>query len=575
MLQLGYGDANPEKAFEIMRSIQEGIDIEYVGDRSINRAPVKNHGSCFKPGIADKISAIIAADVAAGNKAGPFDHPPFDPMSISPLGAVPKAGTDKIRLIHDLSYPRGGDSINEHIVDLSYHNSRFDDAADIVSKLGKGTLLVKLDVAAAYKVIVVRPEDYPLLGFKWLSKYYHDCTLPFGLRSSCRKWELFAAAIHYFLVVNGKIPYVEHYVDDFIIIIPPESETPSPSHSDTSSSSSSSSPPPPPPDPPPTTAKEYRDRALAMCKALGVPMEPKKTEGPTTCLIYLGIELDSIAMEARLGVKRMDALRSLLSIWGAKTDATLHELQCLIGILSFASQVIRPGRTYLRRIIDFSIVVKQMSTSTHQFSPSLSVPIPDSVRDDIDWWTTFITDFNGITLLLEPTWVTSAHLDMYTDACLAGYGAVYKSQWMQGEWSPSQLRTAFRNSSVSMPYLELLALTFGVIAFGHNWSGQRIIFRCDCLPVVQALADTLRTSHCKLMMHLIRILTMTAARYRFDFRVVHIPGVNNTVADLLSRSDFIALANYCRLAQLHLDPLPTPTPPLPHLRPPRSSSDTQ
>ena len=64
-------------------------------------------------------------------------------------------------------------------------------------KLGRGCFLIKLDVSAAYKQIPVRREDWPLLGFMWRGEYYYERVLPFGLRSSCRLWDLYAAALHF------------------------------------------------------------------------------------------------------------------------------------------------------------------------------------------------------------------------------------------------------------------------------------------------------------------------------------------------------------------------------------------
>ena len=33
------------------------------------------------------------------------------------------------------------------------------------------------------------------------------------------------------------------------------------------------------------------------CQELGIPLVPHKTVGPSTCLVFLGIEIDTMAME--------------------------------------------------------------------------------------------------------------------------------------------------------------------------------------------------------------------------------------------------------------------------------------
>lgn len=522
-----------------MNGIHHGVDIEYIGERRMNRAG-KNQGSALTAKAKPLVAALIDAGVKAGKLAGPFDTRPFKWMSVSPLGTVPKGDND-IRLIHNLSYPYGGDSVNANVAVASFNLSRFDDAADIIARLGPGCTLCKLDVHAAYKQIHIRSSDYHLTGFMWDGKYYYDRTLPFGLRSSCRKWDVFASALHYFMVTHGGIPFVEHYIDDFIIITPVHNgggEPPAAGHLRT---------------------------ALAMCESLGMPMAPKKTEGPVTCLTYLGIELDTIAMEARLAPKRIGELKSLLHTWGEKTDATILELQSLIGILSFAAQVVRPGRTFLRRIIDFTVeagAARRTDPARSRWTPSPRIALTQSIRDDVRWWTDFIDEFNGTTLLYEVEWTTNEQLELHTDACMVGYGAKFGDHWLQGRWTESQKADAIVTTRESMPYFELYALTIAAVTWGHMWRGRRIRFHCDCMPMVQALHVERRTSSRPNVMHLIRILTATAARHQFDFRVDHIVGETNIAADALSRYNMIVFDSL-RLAQPTIDLSSTDHAPLP------------
>ena len=45
------------------------------------------------------------------------------------------------------------------------------------------------------------------------------------------------------------------------------------------------------------------------------------------------------------------------------------------------------------------------------------------------------------------------------------------------------------------------------------------------------------TSKCQLVMSLVRALFHVAVRYNFDIRLRHVPGLDNTAADLLSRDE--------------------------------------
>ena len=52
---------------------------------------------------------------------------------------------------------------------------------------------------------------------------------------------------------------------------------------------------------------------LAMCSDLGVPIKKEKTEYATTCITFMGLELDSARMEARLPQDKLEKARLLLS----------------------------------------------------------------------------------------------------------------------------------------------------------------------------------------------------------------------------------------------------------------------
>ena len=95
--------------------------------------------------------------------------------------------------------------------------------------------------------------------------------LPFGLRSAPKIFNAVADTLHWHLAQGG-IRYLYHYLDDFIIVAPPQS-----SHC-------------------------QQDLTLLQqeCSRLGVPIAAHKKEGPSTCLVFLGIENDTAVGELRL-----------------------------------------------------------------------------------------------------------------------------------------------------------------------------------------------------------------------------------------------------------------------------------
>ena len=506
----GYSAAFPDRVTVMLRGITHGIAIGFTGKRDIVRE-CRNPTSTEEPGMRELISEKIKKDVAAGKKLGPFPAPPFEFYWVSPIRGVVKPGK-KIRVVHNLSYPHGGESINSGIPDQPCKLARFDDAMDAIRKMGRGCFLIKLDVEAAYKQVPVRFEDWCLLMFKWVDEYYIDMTLPMGLKPSCLIWEYYATALEWIFKHCIGIEVVVHYIDDFLFVIKLKA-----------------------------TAEQQLVRALEICKRLGLPMASDKTEGPTTKLTFLGIELDTEAMMARVPQEHLLKLNQLLSDWGVRTHATKAELQSLSGYLNFITKVVRPGRAFSRRIIDHYKTLKGLqSSSSHQLSEDMQL--------DIAWWKAFIPTWPGLSVLYDVEWTAAPVIEFFTDACDDyGYGAYFQGRWFSAKWTEKEIEYSLiqrgDRRTRSMPFLELLGLVYAVATFGKHWAGRKITFRSDCLPVVQAI-ERGSTPKRKLM-QLLRHLHMLAAQYSFEFRCVHISGIDNAVADALSRNELQVFRSLC------------------------------
>jgi len=102
-----------------------------------------------------------------------------------------------------------------------------------------------------------------------------------------------------------------------------------------------------------------------MTRALGLSFKPKKTVRPTTRLEFLGLELDSEAMEVRLPTTKLDYLREVLLDWEMQSHCSLKELQEIIGYLQFCAQGVPHGRTFIRGLMNFSMKFPSEFTLRH------------------------------------------------------------------------------------------------------------------------------------------------------------------------------------------------------------------
>ena len=130
------------------------------------------------PAVAEE---YLEKEIARGRMLGPFpDTQSLPPLYINRFGVIPKGhNTGKWRLITDLSHPRGqsvNDGIDPELCSMSYMT--VEEVAALVSRLGKGTLLAKIE--SAYQLIPVHPQDRPLQAMEWKGKIYIDPMPPFG-----------------------------------------------------------------------------------------------------------------------------------------------------------------------------------------------------------------------------------------------------------------------------------------------------------------------------------------------------------------------------------------------------------
>ena len=166
--------------------------------------------------------------------------------------------------LDDLSSPKGNsvnDGINKELCSLSYVS--VDTIAKQVTVLGRGTLLAKMDVRSAYRLIPVHPCDRPLLGMCWRNCLFVDKALPFGLRSAPNIFNAVADALEWVLKSRGAA-CVYHYLDDFITLREPGG-----------------------------TSVQNLQLILKVCNELDVTVALEKCEGPSVCIVFLGIEIVS------------------------------------------------------------------------------------------------------------------------------------------------------------------------------------------------------------------------------------------------------------------------------------------
>ena len=70
---------------------------------------------------------------------------------------------------------------------------------------------------------------------------------------------------------------------------------------------------------------------LEMCSELDIPAASQKCQGPTICLVFLGIEFDTMSMELRLPKEKLEHLQALITSCRGRKSCQRHELESLPG----------------------------------------------------------------------------------------------------------------------------------------------------------------------------------------------------------------------------------------------------
>ena len=91
-----------------------------------------------------------------------------------------------------------------------------------------------------------------------------------------------------------------------------------------------------------------------MCADIGIPIAPDKN---VQVITFLGLELDSVAMEVKLPVDKLNRCTALIETCLKKDKIQLKPLQSITGTLNFACGAVVPGSPFLRRVINLTIGV--------------------------------------------------------------------------------------------------------------------------------------------------------------------------------------------------------------------------
>ena len=270
-----------------------------------------------------------------------------------------------------------------------------------------------------------------------------------------------------------------------------------------------------------------------------------------TQIVFLGLLIDSVRQMVFIPQEKIDAavamIQDMLNLRSKKT--TVKNLQKLCGTLNFFSRCIIPARAFTRRLY--------AKTTSSKLKSHYRIRVDSEMRLDLELWLRFLSSpcifsrpFADFQVL------TSEEIQMYSDSSknmkLGCGGYCYKS-WFVTAWDPCFIQ----QNDPSIAYLELYAVTIGILNWIHRFSGKNITLFCDNISVVYMINK--KTAKCRNCMVLIRFIVMQGMLHNVKISAKYVDTKSNDISDALSRLQFNRFAELTKDLDFEKEPTPLPT----------------
>ena len=364
---------------------------------------------------------------------------------------------------------------------------------ELLEGISHGEWFSSIDLKDAYFHISIHPQSRKYLRFFFQGQAYQYKVLPFGYALAPRTFSLVLQTALEPLLRRGII--VRFYIDDLLI----QSSSKAQAMLD-------------------TQAVVHHLSSLGFSINVG-----KSSFQPRQTAVYLGIQLDSVSMVARLADLRVEATLSLASRVHSSPKVSSGSIQRLLGLMASACALVPMGLLYAR-------LLQRWYARLHLHpvrDQGLMLRIPPHVLPTLGHWTCRSYLMAGV-----PMGTRSDHVTVFTDASPLGWGGVLDGLHVGGEWPPHETR----HSNVK----ELLAVLLVLQRFLPHLRGRHVLIRSDNVATC-AYINKGGGSHSPQLHSVASEILHWSQLHLRSIRASHIRGILNTAADLMSRGGPVEL----------------------------------
>ena len=425
------------------------------------------------------------------------------PLGVIALGMVEKVRKGKVKYRPVSDYSRPADvGVNARI---ELGRDEFTTVKEAYGMMRPGYWMVKVDLESAYRSLGISSQFWPHQCFEFDGVRWMDARAPFGNRALPGIFMRWTRAIVAWMRARG-YPTVG-YLDDFFCVLETREQ-----------------------------AEEAMMLLVEFVTFLGFKVNSAKCEGPAQVLEFLGVLLDTSGEvctaaidEERIAVVVQKA--GELRAQAARGMVARRRLESLLGLLAFCSHVVWGLSLYTRRGFSFL-------TAT---SGRRMVRLPRPVLDDLSVLEQVVRRYNGRKVQLERQVVDQRHFATDASGTL-GFGGVWERLFFMLSWDdlarlpqrPWFPRRSDCRSSWSINYMELFAVWWAMVLWGHRMSGTTVVVKIDNQSAMYQVGSWWGPVA---YLPLLRQIFFVCAQHDIRLQPVYINTKDNLLADLLSRLD--------------------------------------
>lgn len=527
--------------YQFVDSVLDGLRFGFWPWAEIDKPgyPVTNDES--RPSPKDPEKAKFLRDqrdieIQKGRFSRAFGRELFPGMYAMPSFAVPKPNTKKFRLVTDQS--AGDFSVNSltHPHERSFPLDNMVHLGEILLRAhkklppGKHLILFKSDVSEAYRLLPMHPYWQIKQVNTIDGERYVDRNNAFGGK---RSGDLFIAFMSLVLWIASHFHEIEDlcsYIDDvFSAMVSDEMELYEPYE---------------------LLMPSRQTRLLKLWDELGIP-HSKEKQFWGTCLTIIGFQVDAISLTITLPAQKKAELLEELDRFiirqksKARKKFYLGEFQRMGGWMNWAFNVFPLLRPSLNTLY----------AKTANLDPAkkfISLHMNRLISKDLEWGENHIKNLPGVLMLKELDWVIGdADLTVFCDASLVGLAF-----WIEKSNEGFHAQVPKNIPKEKNFFREALAVVSAIQHVAPRLSNQKLVIYSDNENTVNIFSSLgCRPEYNELLKFSIDLFI----EHNIQFKVIHIPGELNQVADALSRNQFHvakSLSNGIILSSFSPPPLP-------------------